>query len=309
MGLSPSKWIFGPILQYQAFVQNLLLFLVLILEQICTGMDVNCGSYLQNHTKKAVQQKKLAVAQIDRALHNLFAVRMRLGLFDGDPTKRPFGHIGPDQVCSQDHQAIALDAARDGIVLLKNSARLLPLPKSKAISLAVIGPNANSAKTLLGNYAGPPCKTITPLQGLQGYVKNAIYHPGCNAVNCTSAKINEAVAIAKKVDYVVLVMGLDQTQEKEELDRISLELPGKQQQLITSVARAAKKPVVLVLLSGGPVDITLAKYDHKIGGILWAGYPGGAGGLAVAEIIFGDHNPGEFSTVKSLTNQRKLNFD
>lgn len=257
------------------------------------GMDVNCGSYLKNHTEKAVKQKKLRVSQIDRALHNLFAVRMRLGLFDGDPIKRPFGNIGPDKVCSQDHQALALEAARNGIVLLKNSARLLPLPKSKTISLAVIGPNANSPKTLLGNYAGPPCQSITPLQALQGYVKKTIFHQGCNAVDCTSATINGAVYIAKKVDYVVLVMGLDQTQEREAHDRIHLVLPGKQQELINSVARAAKKPVILVVLSGGPVDISSAKYDNKIGGILWAGYPGQAGGVALAEIIFGDHNPGE----------------
>lgn len=260
-------------------------------------MDVNCGSYLKNHTKKAVEQKKLRVSQIDRALHNLFAVRMRLGLFDGDPTKRPFGHIGPDKVCSEDHQALAIEAARDGIVLLKNSAKLLPLRKSKTISLAVIGPNANSPKTLLGNYAGAPCKSITPLQALQGYVKNTVFHQGCNAVNCTSATIDEAVDIAKKVDYVVLVMGLDQTQEREELDRIDLVLPGKQEELINSVARAAKKPVILVILSGGPVDISAAKNDNKIGGILWAGYPGQAGGAALAEIIFGDHNPGELNDI------------
>lgn len=139
-------------------------------------MDVNCGSYLQNYTKKAVQKRKLPVAQIDRALHNLFSVRMRLGLLDGNPTKNRFGNIGPNQVCSLEHQALALEAARNGIVLLKNSAKLLPLPKSKSISLAVIGPNANSPKTLQGNYFGPPCKRVTPLQALNGYVKNAVYH-------------------------------------------------------------------------------------------------------------------------------------
>ncbi|KAJ6412776.1 hypothetical protein OIU84_005760 [Salix udensis] len=91
------------------------------------GMDVNCGSYLQQHTKAAVDQKKITIPEIDRALHNLFSVRMRLGLFNGDPTGQQFGNIGPDQVCSQENQMLALDAARDGIVLLKNSAGLLPL--------------------------------------------------------------------------------------------------------------------------------------------------------------------------------------
>lgn len=117
-------------------------------------------------------------------------------------------------------------------------------------------------------------------------------------MNCTSAEIDKAVKIAKGVDYVVMVMGLDQTQEREDHDRDHLALPGKQQQLITAVARAAKRPVVLVLLSGGPVDVSFAKYDRHVGSILWAGYPGEAGGLALAEIIFGDHNPGQL--IKTL---------
>ncbi|KAK6246079.1 hypothetical protein SCA6_009169 [Theobroma cacao] len=142
------------------------------------GMDVNCGNYLKNYTKSAVKKRKLPMSEIDRALHNLFSVRMRLGLFNGNPTKQPFGNIGSDQVCSQEHQNLALEAARNGIVLLKNTDSLLPLSKTKTTSLAVIGPNANSAKTLVGNYAGPPCKSITPLQALQSYAKDTRYHPG-----------------------------------------------------------------------------------------------------------------------------------
>lgn len=256
-------------------------------------MDVNCGSYLKNHTKSAVQQGKLSTLQIDRALRNLFSVRMRLGLFNGDPRQHPFGKIGPNEVCSQEHQNLALDAARHGIVLLKNNAKLLPLPKSNSISLAVIGPNANSANKLQGNYYGPPCKSIEPLKALEKYAKYVKYQSGCNDAACTSLDVDSALNIARESDYVVLVMGLDQTQEREELDRYSLLLPGKQQELITSVAQIAKKPVILVLLSGGPIDITFAKYHPNIGSIIWAGYPGEAGGPALAEIIFGDHNPGK----------------
>jgi hypothetical protein len=100
------------------------------------------------------------------------------------------------------------------------------------------------------------------------------------------------VNVAKKVDYVVLVMGLDQSEEREERDRVHLDLPGKQLELINSVAKASKRPVILVLLCGGPIDISSAKYDNKIGGIVWAGYPGELGGIALAQIIFGHHNPG-----------------
>ncbi|KAK8623551.1 hypothetical protein V6N13_118434 [Hibiscus sabdariffa] len=256
------------------------------------GMDVNCGTFLKNYTKSAVKKRKLLVSEIDRALHNLFSVRMRLGLFNGNPVNQPYGKIGRDQICSQEHQNLALEAARSGIVLLKNTNKLLPFSKAKTTSLAVIGPNANASDTLLGNYKGPPCKIVTSLQGLQNYVKDIRYHPGCNAVNCSYALTDQAVKVAKGAEYVVLVMGLDQTQEREEFDRVKLVLPPKQQNLITRVARAAKNPVVLVLLSGGPIDINFAKYDKHIGSILWAGYPGEAGGRALAEIIFGDHNPG-----------------
>lgn len=138
-------------------------------------MDVNCGTYLQNYTKSAVQQRKVAEADLNRALENLFAVRMRLGLFDGNPKALPFGSIGPAQVCTRESRALALKAAQSGIVLLKNNNKLLPLPKGKTPSLAVIGPNANKAETLLGNYHGSPCTSITPLQALQSYVKNTRY--------------------------------------------------------------------------------------------------------------------------------------
>ncbi|KAL7585206.1 probable beta-D-xylosidase 7 [Lactuca sativa] len=260
---------------------------------IKAGMDVNCGSYLKKYTKSAIEMKKLTEAEIDRALENLFTIRMRLGLFNGNPKTGIYGNFGPDDVCSEEHQNLALEAARSGIVLLKNSDRLLPLSKSKTNSIAVIGPNANSTQTLLGNYEGVACKNITILQALEKYVKNTHYHPGCvDSVNCTSVAIDEAVGIAKMADYVIMVMGLDQTQEREKLDRLDLVLPGKQSALVSAIAKSVKNPVLLVLLCGGPVDVSFAKDDPKIGSILWAGYPGEDGATALTEIIFGDHNPG-----------------
>ncbi|KAK3438059.1 hypothetical protein EUGRSUZ_F02442 [Eucalyptus grandis] len=256
------------------------------------GMDVNCGDYLKRHTKSTVEQKKVSVSEINRALHNLFSVRMRLGLFDGDPKKQPFGNIGPDQVCSQKHQDLALEAARSGIMLLKNIEKRLPLQRTESMSLAVIGPNANNAWKLLGNYAGPPCKSVTLLQALQNYVKDTRYQPGCDDVECSSPQIAQAMEVAKAADHVVLIMGLDQTQERENFDRVDLVLPGRQQEFITTVAQATKKPVILVILCGGPVDIRFARDDQNIGSILWAGYPGEAGGMALSEIIFGEYNPG-----------------
>ncbi|XP_078158037.1 putative beta-D-xylosidase 7 [Carex rostrata] len=257
------------------------------------GMDVNCGNYVQKFARNATQQGILTEADIDRALQNLFSVRMRLGLFNGNPTRhQPYSSIRSDQVCSRDHQNLALQAALDGIVLLKNSKSLLPLSKSQVSSLAIIGPNANNFTVLLGDYAGPPCKIVTPLMGLQSYVKDTRYLAGCQDVACNSSSIDEAVHLARSVDYVVLFMGLDQSQETEGHDRIDLVLPGMQVDLITSIAKVAKKPVILVLLCGGPVDVDFVKSDPKIGAVLWAGYPGQAGGTAIAHILFGEHNPG-----------------
>ncbi|MCD7455954.1 hypothetical protein HAX54_030241 [Datura stramonium] len=255
-------------------------------------MDVNCGSFVTNYTRLALEKKKLQESDIDRALRNIFSIRMRLGLFNGDPRKLEYGDISPAEVCREEHQDLALEAARNGIVLLKNSARLLPLSKIKTTSLAIIGPKANNSELLLGNYAGIPCKSVSLLQGFQRIVKNIGYHPGCNFVNCTSAAIDEAVNIAKKAEYVVLVMGLDQRVERENWDRVDLGLPGQQEILIKAVAEAAVEPVILVLVGGGPIDISFAKKNPKIGGILWIGYPGEGGAAALTQIIFGEHNPG-----------------
>uniref|UniRef100_A0A453HDR6 Fibronectin type III-like domain-containing protein n=2 Tax=Aegilops tauschii subsp. strangulata TaxID=200361 RepID=A0A453HDR6_AEGTS len=256
------------------------------------GLDIDCGTYMQQHAAAAVQQGKITEDDIDKALNNLFAVRMRLGHFDGDPRANIYGGLNAADICTPDHRALALEAAQDGIVLLKNDASILPLDRAAVASAAVIGPNANNPGLLIGNYFGPPCESVTPLKGVQGYVKDVRFLAGCGSAVCDVADTDQAAALAASSDYVLLFMGLSQQQESEGRDRTSLLLPGQQQSLITAVADAAKRPVILVLLTGGPVDVTFAKTNPKIGAILWAGYPGQAGGLAIARVLFGDHNPG-----------------
>ncbi|VAI02431.1 unnamed protein product [Triticum turgidum subsp. durum] len=256
------------------------------------GLDIDCGTYMQQHAAAAVQQGKITEDDIDKALNNLFAVRMRLGHFDGDPRANIYGGLNAADICTPEHRSLALDAAQDGIVLLKNDAGILPLDRAAVASAAVIGPNANNPGLLIGNYFGPPCESVTPLKGVQGYVKDARFLAGCRSAACDVADTDEAASLAASSDYVLLLMGLSQQQESEGRDRTSLLLPGQQQSLITAVADAAKRPVILVLLTGGPVDVTFAKTNPKIGAILWAGYPGQAGGLAIARVLFGDHNPG-----------------
>ncbi|XP_047085304.1 probable beta-D-xylosidase 7 [Lolium rigidum] len=240
----------------------------------------------------AIQQGKMSEHDVDRALRNLFTVRMRLGHFDGDPRGSAlYGGLGAGDVCSPAHKALSLEAAQDGIVLLKNDAGILPLSRPAVGSAAVIGHNANDPAALYGNYFGPPCEYTTPLQGIQGYVKNVAFLAGCDSAACGFAATGQAAGLVASSDYVIMFMGLSQRQEQEGLDRTSLLLPGQQQNLITAVASAAKRPVILVLLTGGPVDVTFAKSNPKIGAILWAGYPGQAGGLAIAKVLFGEHNP------------------
>ncbi|KAJ4814020.1 Glycosyl hydrolase family protein [Rhynchospora pubera] len=258
------------------------------------GMDVDCGTHLQKYSASALGKKMITEADIDRALRNQFAIRMRLGLFDGNPLQQQkYGSIGKDKVCAKEHQDLALQAALEGIVLLKNTANILPLSKAKVSSLAVIGPNANNASILIGNYQGPPCISVTPLDALRNYVSDTKYVAGCSSTACNSGiAINQAAQLASSLDYVVLFMGLSLDQEREDFDRSDLLLPGSQQDLITNVAKVAKNPVILVLLCGGPVDVSFAKTNPKIGAILWAGYPGQAGGPAIAQVLFGEYNPG-----------------
>ncbi|KAI5072734.1 hypothetical protein GOP47_0012840, partial [Adiantum capillus-veneris] len=257
------------------------------------GMDLNCGTYVSRHAAVALERGIVNVSTIDKALSNLFGLRMQLGLFDGDPKAQPFGLIGPEAVCADIHRQLALEAAKQGLVLLKNEARTLPFFAGHIKKVAVIGPHANSSDDmLLGDYAGPPCITITPLEGLQTFA-DTIYTPGCIDVACVSDSLVEAATeVVSVADAVIIFAGLDKSEEREDHDRTKLFLPGQQQNLISKVANAAVGPVVLVILSGGPVDVVFARDNPKVQSIVWAGYPGEAGGQAIAELIFGEFSPG-----------------
>ncbi|CAH2073220.1 unnamed protein product [Thlaspi arvense] len=264
-----------------------------VADAIKAGVDINCGTYMLRNTRSAIEKGKVSEEQLDQAMLNLFAVQLRLGLFDGDPREGLYGKLGSHDICSSGHMKLALEAARQGIVLLKNDHKLLPLNRKHVSSLAIIGPMANNISNMGGTYTGKPCQRKTLFTELLEYVKKTSYASGCSDVSCESSTgFREAVATAEGSDFVIVVAGLDLTQETEDKDRVSLSLPGKQKDLVSSVAAASKKPVILVLTGGGPVDVTFAKTDPKIGSIIWIGYPGETGGQALAEIIFGDFNPG-----------------
>ncbi|KAJ6680089.1 ALPHA-L-ARABINOFURANOSIDASE/BETA-D-XYLOSIDASE [Salix purpurea] len=261
-------------------------------DAIKAGLDLNCGPFLGQHTEDAVKKGLLNEAEINNALLNTLTVQMRLGMFDGGPSSQPYGNLGPAEVCSPAHQELALEAARQGIVLLKNHGPSLPLSTRRHHSVAIIGPNSNATVTMIGNYAGVACRYTTPLQGIERYSK-IIYQQGCADVACVSdQQFGAAIDAARQADATILVMGLDQSIEAEFRDRTGLLLPGRQQELVSKVAAASKGPTVLVLMSGGPIDVSFAENDPKIGGIVWAGYPGQAGGAAISDVLYGITNPG-----------------
>ncbi|KAH7573495.1 hypothetical protein ACOSQ2_007487 [Xanthoceras sorbifolium] len=259
---------------------------------IKAGLDLDCGPFLALHTEGAIQRRLLSEEDVNLALANTITVQMRLGMFDGAPTAQPFGNLGPSHVCNPAHQQLALEAARQGIVLLKSSGRALPLSTRLHHTVAVIGPNSDVTVTMIGNYAGVACGYTSPLQGIARYART-IHQAGCRNVACNENQlIGAAEVAARHADATVLVMGLDQSIEAEFKDRVGLFLPGHQQELVSRVARASRGPTILVLMCGGPVDVSFAKNDPRISAILWVGYPGQAGGTAIADVLFGTANPG-----------------
>jgi hypothetical protein len=259
---------------------------------IKAGLDLDCGPFLGIHTEEAIKRGILREGDVDGALVNTVTIQMRLGMFDGEPSAQRYGQLGPRDVCTPAHKELALEAARQGIVLLKNREGSLPLLPQNHRTVAVIGPNSDVSITMVGNYAGVACGYTSPVQGIGRYVKT-IHHQGCNDVACTSDQLfGEAIEASRQADATVLVMGLDQSIEAEFKDRAGLLLPGRQQELVSKVAMASKGPTVLVLMSGGPIDVSFAKNDQHVAGIIWAGYPGQAGGSAIADVLFGTHNPG-----------------
>ncbi|XP_050265012.1 probable beta-D-xylosidase 2 [Quercus robur] len=261
-------------------------------DAIKAGLDLDCGPFLAVHTEDAVKKGLLNEKDVNTALANTLNVQVRLGMFDGEPSKHPFGNLGPKDVCTPAHQELALESARQGIVLLKNRGPSLPLSTRRYRTVAVIGPNSNVTNTMIGNYAGVACGYTSPLQGIGRYIKT-IHQQGCADVTCADDKLfGAALNVASQADATILVVGLDQTIEAEFKDRAGLVLPGRQQELVSKVAAASKGPTILVLMSGGPIDVAFAKNDPRIPAILWTGYPGQAGGAAIADVLFGAYNPG-----------------
>jgi beta-glucosidase-like glycosyl hydrolase len=255
---------------------------------ISSGLDSDCGGFLSSNLQKAYTDGVVNNTVINAALTHLFLVQMRLGMFDPDNIQ-PYRSITAKDINTAEAQALALTASRESMVLLKNDGKL-PFSKDTIKSLAVIGPNAQASTVLQGNYYGAAPYLVTPQQGLAKYA-TVTYARGCNINDNDKSGFSAACSAASSADATIIVVGLDQSQESEGRDRTSIALPGVQNDLITQITTCSKGPIVVVVITGGSVDLTVPKNSNKVNGILWAGYPGQSGGDAIAQTIFGDNNP------------------
>jgi beta-glucosidase len=266
-------------------------------QAVKAGTDLECGGDFRRLTT-AVQRGLLAGADIDRAVTRLFTARMRLGMFD-PPERVAYARIPYAVNDAAAHRAFNREVARKSLVLLENDGMLPLAPAVKR--LAVIGPTADDLDALVGNYNGTPSAPITMLNGLRQAAETrgvlVTSARGSDITRGTPEARREAVGLARASDAVVMVLGLTPKQEGEEGedksnpggDRRAIELPVAQLQLFDDVA-AIGKPIVVVLTGGSAQAIPTIK--ARANAVLVAWYPGGEGGGAVADVLFGDADPG-----------------
>ena len=270
------------------------------------GVNIDLGASCYGEPLiEAVRKGLVTEAQIDEVLRPVLTAKYEQGLFDD--TRMGWNYLKSDY-------SIELLAAEQSAVLLKNENKLLPLSKTTK-RIAVIGPNADNMYNMLGDYTAPqqPEAVITLLEGVRQVAPKAKidYVKGCGIRDTSWQEINRAVEAAQKADVVIIALGgssardFETTFQKtgaaevagptvsdmecgEGFDRATLDLMGYQQELLESVC-ATGKPVVLVLIQGRPLNITWA--DEHVPAILNAWYPGAKGGLAIANILFGETCP------------------
>jgi beta-glucosidase len=228
--------------------------------------------------------------EVDQAVSRLLRLKFQMGLFE-----HPYVDPGYAEktVNSKEHRELALQAAREGIVLLKNEKKILPLKKDIK-TIAVIGPNADAAIAQLGDYFphNIPQHVITVLEGIRNKVSpktKITYVKGCDIIKNDTNEIEKAKIAAKNADIAIVVIGEDgQMTDGEGADVASLDLTGLQEELLKTVY-ATGTPTVVVLINGRPLSIRWT--SEKIPAIVEAWMCGEQGGNAIADVLFGDYNP------------------
>jgi len=259
--------------------------------------------------RELVKEGKVAMRTLDSRVRDVLRVKFILGVFD-----RPYvtdAETTERIVNSAGHQQVALRAARESMVLLKNEKNFLPLSK-QIRSIAVIGPNADDDSTARYRYGPSAVKGVTVLEGIRNKLGARVqvnYAKGCEITDThwpetevlpetptkeEISEISKAVEAAQKSDVAVVVLGDSMKTVGESASRTSLDLPGRQLELVRAVY-ATGKPVIVVLINGRPMSINwVSKY---VPGIVEAWFPGAQGGTAIADVLFGDYNPGGKLTV------------
>lgn len=283
-------------------------------QSVEAGLNVRCTfrspeSFVEP-LRELVKEGGISEETINSRVRDILRVKFLIGLFDS-PYQMQLAEA--DKVVENpEHEAVALQASRESIVLLKNDNKTLPLDIDKVKTISVCGPNADEEGYALTHYGPLAVDVTTVLEGIKEKVAGkaeVLYTKGCDLVDANwpeseiidypltadeKKEIDIAVENALKSDVAVVVLGGGQRTCGENKSRTSLELPGRQLQLLQAV-QATGKPVILVLINGRPLSVNWA--DKFVPAILEAWYPGSKGGIAIADVLFGDYNPGGKLTV------------
>ena len=283
-------------------------------QSVEAGLNVRCTFRSPDSfvlpLRELVKEGGLSEEVINDRVRDILRVKFLIGLFDS-PYQTDLA--GTDnEVEKAANEAVALQASRESVVLLKNADNTLPLNIDKIKKIAVCGPNADEEGYALTHYGPLAVEVTTVLEGIREKAQGkaeVLYTKGCDLVDAhwpeseiieypltpdEQAEIDRAATNARQADVAVVVLGGGQRTCGENKSRTSLELPGRQLKLLQAV-QATGKPVVLVLINGRPLSVNWA--DKFVPAILEAWYPGSKGGTAVADILFGDYNPGGKLTV------------
>jgi len=273
--------------------------------------------------RRLIEEKKLSMETLDKRVSEVLNVKFRLGLFDSPYVENP--ELADKLVGADKHAAFVEDMERQSLVLLKNAQQTLPLDKSKLKRILVTGPLADETNYMTSRYGPNGLDAVSVKRGLEDYLKGnveVVYRKGCDVVDdhwpdseIVPTEMNDkeksdiaaAVKEARQSDAIIVALGEDELRTGESRSRTSLELPGRQEQLLEALY-ATGKPVVLVLINGQPLTINWA--DRNVPAILEAWFPNYKGGEVIAKTLFGEYNPGGKLTVTfpKTVGQIELNF-
>jgi beta-glucosidase len=255
------------------------------------GVDMEMVSRLLNQNgAQLLKQRKITAADIDDAVRRVLRVKFRLGLFEhpyADEAREKAALLAPD------HLAVARKMAARCVVLLKNDHEILPI-RQKLKSLAVIGPLADDSQSVLGSWTGDGRKedAVSLLAGIRAKHLAGMqinYAKGCDVLGDSTSGFSAAVQAAKKSEFVIVAVGESGDMTGEATSRSSLDLPGRQLELLQAIHKLGK-PYAVVLMNGRPLSINWIATNSPA--ILETWFGGTQGGAAIADVLFGDVNPG-----------------